>query len=333
MRALPTLALSPLLACTPAPVSDTAAPAPVEPARPVAVVEPARPAAVAAPTPAAPAPRPAAWPAAVLVPAGFDFGRAALTVGDGGDLVLRHSVQDTTSAAVAERWTETLTAGGYTARAPCTQPPGYSCTWIGPDRIVELSAEPGWADRGVDVVVHWLPAGHTPVARLPGPCVKPPQRARTIDVVSMGIDQFGERHQDSSYWRMGSDVGADLDGDGAPEIYVPHASQGRCPWDIPHDVYVMRGACGHLVGTIVGTLDDDATRLSRFEHGLRVAHTRASWTSHVREHPDPVHHTRTWTYTFDGRRLRQTDASAGDGVCHHCGVTRCREERGRRGAG
>lgn len=71
MRALLTIALSPLLACTkPAPVFDTAAPVPVEPARPVTVVEPARPADVGAPTPAEPVSRPADWPAAVLFPAG-----------------------------------------------------------------------------------------------------------------------------------------------------------------------------------------------------------------------------------------------------------------------
>lgn len=326
MRALTIFGSSLLLACTrPAPASDSAAPSSVEaPGFVVAEAPPPTAVVTPAPEPPPPAPRPAGWPAAALFPAGLDPGRATLAVGDHGDILLRHSVQDASLADVAARWAETMREGGFTAREPCTGTPKYECRWIGPDRTVDISAGPSGSGGGVDVAVHWLPVGHEPIARLPGPCVKPPKRTRDITVRSSAIDQDGEHREGSSHWQIDSDVGADLDGDGVPELYVPHAKAGRCPWDIPHDVYVMRGDCGHKVGTIVGTIDD-ATLLSRFEHGLRIIHTRASWASHGREHPEPVHHTRTWTYTFDGRRFEQTDASAGDGICHHCGVTSCSE--------
>lgn len=323
MRAFPAIGLL-LSACTrPTPVTDTAAPVAVE--SPPVEIPPPRPVEIEVPAPEAPPAfeRPAQWPAEVLYPRGYDPGLALLVVGDHGDLVIRHGVQGSTVAAVAARWTETLTAGGYTPREPCSQEAEYGCVWIGQGRIVAASTAVGW--QGViQTVVHWLPVGHTAAVKLPGACVAPPRRVRKISVQSSAVDQDGEYHEGNSAWVIDTSAGADLDGDGRPELYVPHARTGACPWDIPHDVYVMRGECGHLVGTIVG-LVNETTHVARFEHGLRVVHTTAEWADHGGKRPEPTHHTRTRSYTFDGRRLRQTADAARDGICHHCGVSYCRE--------
>ncbi|MCA9708404.1 MAG: hypothetical protein KDK70_21320, partial [Myxococcales bacterium] len=209
---------------------------------------------------------------------------------------------------------------------PCTFDESAACMLRRDDRRVHLDAWPSYpGSEYARVELHLLPAGHQPLSRLPGKCVTPPQRARPLRVHSMGIDQDGEMHQGETRWGLRTDPGPDLDGDGVPEIYVPHPTRGHCPWDVPHDVYVMRGACGHHVGTITGTIDDQ-TALAPFAHGLREVETTAEWAAHDGDGPVPQHHTRTRRYRFDGARLRKVDDQESVGVCHHCGVAHCRPE-------
>lgn len=269
-------------------------------------------------------PRPAEWPAAALYPATFDPARASLLVGDHGDLRIEHHLEDAKLAAVVATWTEELTRGGFTPREPCTDAATYACVWIGHDRLVVIAAWPDSRTTGVHAAVQWLPVGHVATTRLPGKCVTPPIVTRTMQVSARGIDQDGESRSGSSVHEVTTRPGADIDGDAQLDVLVPHAKQGKCPWDVPHDVYVMRGECGHKVGTIVGQIDDE-TSMSAFRKGLRRIHTHASWADHGSKSAVPEHHTRSRVFTFDGVRLKKTSDATRTGQCHHCGVVSCSE--------
>lgn len=316
-----------LLACTRAPspapaIADVAGPPPREPAsREASPREPAAPQ-----TPAPPSPprfeRPPSWPPELVFPDGFDPADTSLTVGEIGDLRLWQTVEGTTIDALATAWAQALEANGYSLREPCAQQPTHACAWTGHDRVVALEVAPGWRDGSVGATVQWLPAGHRPLAHLPGPCVKPPQRTREIDVRSSGIDQQGEFRQGEAHWSLSTRPSVDLDGDGRLDVLVPHAKLGSCPWEVPHDVYVMRGACGHRLGTVVGSIEEP-TFTAPFHKGLRDIHTSASWASGARLVPE--HHTRERRYVFDGRALRLVQDLHRSGQCHHCGVSSCTE--------
>lgn len=306
----------------PTPVVETPTPAPVAEAPVVAPPPVAAEHAPALPDPPAYA-RPADWPDALIFPTTLDPKHAVATIGDHGDLRLEHTTHGSV-AEVAKIWGDALGDAGFTPREPCTESEQHTCVWTGNDRIVTSSIASSWDGQGIDVTVHWLPKRHVAKVKLPGACVTPPVSQRVITVHAAGIDQEGEYRQAETRWDMTGHRSADLDGDGVGEMLVPHDSKGTCPWDVPHDVYVMRGACGHKVGTIVGQVDH-ATHLSKFTKGLRVIHTSASWADHGSKSPIPEHHTRERTFAFDGRRLKATSDETRSGRCHHCGVVRCTE--------
>jgi hypothetical protein len=195
--------------------------------------------------------------------------------------------------------------------------------WIGHGRTVGIEIGPGWDEGSVGASVQWLPPGHVPLARLPGPCVTPPERTREFEVHTGGIDQQGEFRQANSRWSLSTRPSIDLDGDGRADVLVPDAKRGDCPWEVPYDVYVMRGRCGHKLGTIVGGIDP-VSFTSRFRNGLREVFTSADWASHG-DALIPEHHTRERRYVFTGRTLRQVQDITRSGRCHHCGVSSCSE--------
>jgi len=169
------------------------------------------------------------------------------------------------------------------------------------------------------------------VARGPRPghataraCVTPPVNRRSLEVLAEGTDQSGNFRSSNTRHEVVTRPSADVDGDGRLDVFVPHATQGDCPWEVPHDVYVMRGDCGHRIGTIVGDTDLD-THLAGFHRGIRRIDTEGSWATRGMDSPIPDHHARTRAYTFDGRRLKKTADETQSGRCHHCGVVTCSE--------
>lgn len=325
LRLLSSLAV-PWLACAPPappspppviiPATAVEVPRPPEP-------EPEPPAPIAEVTAAPPPnyPRPADWPEAVVFPAVFDPAHARITSGAAGDIRLAHAVERSDVATVGAEWTRALAARGFAPREPCTLAPEFACVFTDAARLVVVTAGPGWDNRWIRATAQWLPIGHTPIARLPGACVTPPQRRHDVIVHSAAITQDGEYVDGSNRWEMVTTAGADLDGDGRAETYVPRAdtAAGTCPWDVAYDVYVMRGACGHHVGAIVGPIDEP-THTAGFQRGLRRIDTVATWAS---GHGLPLHHTRTRCYGFDGERLVLRSDHDRTGKCHHCGVAHC----------
>lgn len=304
---------------TPAPPAAVAAApddalAPTDAPRPQAAADPARP---DPPT----FTRPATWPAALVFPPQFDPEHAEVTEGPAGDLRVEHYVAGPPMTEVLARWNEALGAAGYTPREPCVADEP-TCLYAAGDRLAVLEASANSDATSIDVALQLLPVAHVPVARLPGKCVTPPVRHREITVHSAGIDQQGEFRRSSTRWAIATHPGPDLDGDARGDVWVPQPTRNACPWEVPHEVYVMRGDCGHLVGTVVGHVDVP-TRTAVFRRGLREVHTIAEWASGGGDRPEPEHHTRKRVYAFDGRRLKQIDGESRNGVCHHCGVSTC----------
>ncbi|MCX4244025.1 hypothetical protein [Paraliomyxa miuraensis] len=264
------------------------------------------------------------WPAELPWVSDADLSYAEVQVSQAGDVRVRWSAPTARLQEVGTRLQQGLVQAGYTASEPCELRPGEGCRLRLGDRLVVLSAGityPG--SETINVTLQLLPAGHRPLARLPGRCVVPPSRKDTVIVSASGIDQEGEARYAESRWSVDTAPGPDLDGDGVPEVYVPRESKEPCPWNVPHDVYVMRGSCGHRVGTIVGPVDDE-TNVAPFVKGLRAIHTSAEWAAFDGDFGVPNHHTRTRRYEFDGSKLRKRAEDEREGKCHHCGVEHCR---------
>ncbi|MCA9653541.1 MAG: hypothetical protein KC501_26730 [Myxococcales bacterium] len=266
---------------------------------------------------------PEGWPAALPWVSDADLSYAQVDASEAGDVRVVWAAPSTRIGEVGARLHEGLRRAGYEASKACALEASGRCELRLGDRLVLMSASvPHPASTSVNFTLHLLPDGHQPRERLPGRCVVPPQRTGMVIVSASGIDQEGEYRQTESHWSMDTSPGPDLDGDGQPELYVPRPSKQPCPWDVPHDVYVMRGACGHRVGTIVGLVDGE-TEIAPFVKGLRTVLTTAEWSAFDGNFGVPNQHTRTRRYEFDGKTLRVRADEEIEGKCHHCGVEHC----------
>lgn len=97
-----------------------------------------------------------------------------------------------------------------------------------------------------------------------GACVPIPEVRWTVRVTRTGRD--GDRRLE---WTYATERSVDLDGDGRADAFVPvpraRDPQGTCPADVRREIYLARGGCGVLVGTIEGDL---APMGSARSHGL-----------------------------------------------------------------
>lgn len=328
-----------LLACRPAPsggpAPEPAAPQIARPSPPAEAPEPEAPPSEAPPSEAAaellrlppPYQTPAeGWPVELPWVSDPDLGDVDVETSEAGDVRVRWSTPSARLEDVTKRLQSGLAKVGYTSPEPCVLHAGDACRLSLGDRLAILAAGVSYpGSESTTVSLHLLPAGHRPLERLPGRCVVPPSRERMVIVSAAGFDQEGEYRHGESRWSVSTSPGPDLDGDGVPEIYVPRASKESCPWSVPHDVYVMRGSCGHRVGTIVGLVDEQ-TSLAPFVKGLRTIHTTAEWSAHDGDFAVPNHHTRSRRYEFNGSKLRKESDEEQAGKCHHCGVEHCQPQ-------
>ncbi|HEX5503429.1 MAG TPA: hypothetical protein VFW96_12460 [Thermomicrobiales bacterium] len=122
---------------------------------------------------------------------------------------------------------------------------------------------------------------------LPGPCVPVPRVRNEVHSRDGAARWVVETHTVPDL---------DLDGHGSPVVLVPAADPDLYPDTLRWTLYIMRGECGHAVGTIDG-LDDPALEAGE-SHGLRNLSTlRPSG-------PGPRGALVLTPYTFDGRRYR-----------------------------
>ncbi len=342
-----------------APITDEAAedPPPSSAAAPAPSEEP--PPKPDAPLPAPEEARPEAWPEPLPWAKSPYPERTQVVASEAGDLSLEMTLTMAPVIEVARPWLEGLRAQGFVEARPCTIDEAaatLSCAYRqsrDPDgeRLALLDLDPGSGgptSATIELSLHLLPPGHRPRQDLPGRCVPPPARERRVKVDSSGIDQSGEHHRSSRDWHLSTYPTFDLDGDGVQDVLVPATKAGACPWDIPMDVYIMRGACGHRVGTVVGRLRGE-TATAPFVRGLREIRTRAEWAdfdmapsgaddpppaggdsdsdsddAKRRRHSFiPSHHTRERLYRFDGKTLRVISDHDSVGTCHHCATSSC----------
>ncbi len=127
------------------------------------------------------------------------------------------------------------------------------------------------------------PSELRPRASLPGPCEDVTLARRQTDAAS----------------RFGPIYDVDLDRDGQLDVYVPRAEGDRVVWD----ARVMRGSCGHLVGTFERLPADPHT--TRFGEAALVDLTIAE----ERVDDDGRHRRVPVTLHFDGRRYVRPEAS------------------------
>ena len=179
--------------------------------------------------------------------------------------------------------------------------------------IVKLDANNG------EIVVVARPVVGTP----PGTCIAPPQPVWNATVHAGGVDQQGEYHQSQITWRLTTARLLDVDGDAILDAFAPNHGARQCPEEGTWDVYVVRGTCGHAVGTIgPGWLGLDAALVPLDRSGYRPLTTSSERTQRGARHiPEMV--TTTSVYKMRRGSYRISSTKRRTGVCHHCAVWHC----------
>lgn len=353
-------------ACDSAPRSQSSPPTqrPAEPndaPTPTTADDDTPPAAAEAPADAAPpvtSSRPEAWPAPLPWADDVDLpfpDYIKPEASPAGDHRVRLSLPTAPIADLVAPWREAFAAAGFAELEPCAADEAtstFACTYRSAERLAHLDVrQSGGSSEYLNLKMHLLPAGHAPLTDLPGRCVTPPEHSREVMVHSMGIGQDGETFSGDTRWSVSTHRTIDLDGDGRGEVLVPHKRSRECPWETPHDLYIMRGDCGHRIGTITGFITDSSA-IAPFTAGLREFTTESGWADHqpmptgaddearrkklAAEHAEvkektgrayfdviPSNHTRTRTYRFDGAKLELESDNDSVGRCHHCATSRC----------
>lgn len=154
-------------------------------------------------------------------------------------------------------------------------------------------------------------------------CVALPQPVWNATVHASGIDQEGERHSRDITWRLSTSRLLDVDGDAILDGFVPNHGARQCPEEGTWDVYVMRGTCGHAMGTIgPGWFGLEAQLVPLDRSGYRPLTTASEHTRHgARGIPEMV--TTTTVHKVKRKAYRAASTKQRVGVCHHCSVWHC----------
>lgn len=119
---------------------------------------------------------------------------------------------------------------------------------------------------------------------------------------------------------VATDRAIDLDADGQADAFVPEPAAGDCNHDMHRAVYVVRGACGHRVGVVIGSVEQPAAARPG-----TLAELSTTIESGHQEDPRVTAQLRTVrrTYRYDETAYREVDKRTTDAVCHHCPSVRC----------
>lgn len=264
---------------------------------------------------------------------------AEISVTPEGDIRLSLTVEGGQLEYVAIPWIDALEGQGYVESRPSLFDYNFmTFSYHNPATALRaglaVSRPLGrWDSDDVDVTLTIVADDDAPPSKH---CVTPPQRTRSFELKRSGIDQRGQRFSDVEVVTVATQTTPDIDGDGVDDLLVPHAKGGRCPADVEFNVYLMRGACGLKIGTIVGPVT--TTQPYDPKRGAGWLNTTAHWvdlsptpTGADDPHSDaapaldliPVTHERRRSYDFDGERLKLASDSDRVGRCHHCAITSC----------
>lgn len=160
-------------------------------------------------------------------------------------------------------------------------------------------------------------------SKAPGVCAAIPSPVWTATVHAGGVNQDGEYHSSDITWRLTTARMLDVDGDAILDAFVPNHGARQCPEEGTWDVYVMRGTCGHAVGTIgPGWFGLDAALVPLDRSGYRPL-TTASERSHHGGRGIPEMVTTTTVHKMRRGAYRLVSAKRRSGICHHCAVWHC----------
>jgi hypothetical protein len=250
------------------------------------------------------------WPAEVPPPPGL---RSVETGTNGrGDRELRLEADGELEAA----WGGWLAAAGAAGWQVADRHGGGTTGWHaaslfasspdGPRAWIVLS---GGGERALTGIWTDAPAlGERSVAAPPGECVPVPQRSFRIRIEA---NDSTAPPSPMPYWGFVTLWQWDFDGDGTLDAIVPETEGASCPSSVKHTIYLVRGDCGHLVGTVQGDIDYVALRRAApGEHGLPDV---VATVEEINPWPGPggmgaseVHTTRR-TYRFDGTSYAVVD--------------------------
>ncbi len=147
-----------------------------------------------------------------------------------------------------------------------------------------------------------------PPPPLPGPCVPVPEVEFQIK------EKIGDGMFPTWYFTRHE---LDLDGDGVLDAQVPLASGVQCGDDVRYALYVMRGACGHRVGTVGPGLIASNDGFAPTAGGLKPLRT---WI-HRYTAGKIVKGERN--YTFATGTYRESDAKQTEEPCDVCKAQVC----------
>ncbi len=162
---------------------------------------------------------------------------------------------------------------------------------------------------------------------LAGACLVPHDREYIIEVTSREAHPPPDREEpEPRRHALRTLRDFDLDGDGTMDVFVPTLEPNACLHDVTYAMYVVRGDCGHDVGTLRGR-----PQLSEGEtDGLRnlEGHRRWAAITDANSPPGPNNVATLWEVTTP-YVAREAHYASGDpressGICHHCGIPECR---------
>jgi hypothetical protein len=159
--------------------------------------------------------------------------------------------------------------------------------------------------------------------KAPGTCAAIPAPMWNATVHAGGVDHEDEYRQSEITWRLTTSRLVDVDGDAILDAFVPDHGARQCPEEGSWDVYVVRGTCGHAVGTVgPGWSGLDAALVPLDRGGYRPLTTSSEHTRHgARGIPEMVRTTSVYRMKRGTYRIASTKRSVG--VCHHCAVWHC----------
>ncbi len=279
------------------------------------------------------------WPEDFVFPKELDTTHVQPREGEYGDIRVEHHVATRDIRGVARVWRKALKEAGYLETQPCREANNLiTCIVERRDAVgvrrgrFEARIYPQ-ADDFVAVSMQLYPVAHVALDAPPGACVIPPTTAFGFRMEVEARDEDAEPFRYVTGLEIGPIEPIDLDGDGELDRFVPRKNAGKCPRDLIYDVYLMRGECGHLIGSLSGELRDDS-HISKLSHGVRTLYTEERWGTYKRgsklggeEHdrvfqPRLSHH-RVRQYRFDGTKLRMSSDKDKVEPCRMCSVASC----------
>ncbi len=211
-------------------------------------------------------------------------------------------------------------------------PNAHSATLIQPSSgqrlhltLSVVSWEPSSLNGRMEVLPKARPAS---AFKPPGKCKPIPDRGYSWIMSGFGINQSGEGFNVRSNILHETHTTIDLDGDGVQDKMVPVVKlrgKGRthCPGDTRWELWVMRGECGHKVGTVVGEHLVWETWKAPFGPGGLKDLTTTTRSEPKRTGPIPVVYTDERTYRYKNGAYREINHERSGGKCHHCPSLSC----------